>query len=234
MNGKLTVAGARALVEAANQLDSANALLSTVDRMPEVQKLSIRLDQARTSANPFPVNFPFRSVFVASATDATTRVTLRPNSIDGYQDGLPIGLRDSFVLPFQSAAGFLTWDAQPGKTIDLYFFVTGEFRSGSQIQLTAGGVSIIDGAFATEANLTTVATTVLQVFAQDFLRKKGTIQNNTGGSVWIGATNAVSNTGVNRGFEIKPGEVYFYRNTAALYAYPAANATNGLYTRSDS
>lgn len=200
----------------------------------EVQVVNLDLTTARTPENPYPIRFPFKSVFVRTATDSSVSLDLRVQTQDSYQGKASLKLNDSLIFGQQQASAFLSWDAQSGKTMSLIFFVSAEFRSGSQVSQNAGGVSISDGTSATDSCVSTTASTVVTCFSANTSRKKGTIQNATGGSIFVGPLNTVSNTGANRGFEVVPGAVFYWRNTAALYAYPAANSTNGLFLREES
>jgi hypothetical protein len=198
----------------------------------EIQTLVLDLSTAKTVQDPYIIGFPFKSLFVRDATDATVNVSLKPQTRDSFQSGVTLRLNDSLDFDVQQSSGFISWAAQSGKSITLVFFVNAAFKSGSQVAQSAGGVAIIDGTSYTDTAATTVATTEQLVFALDSTRKKGTIQNGTGGSVFVGKT-GVTNTGATRGFEILPGETFYWRNTASLYAYPMAASTNGLFLRSE-
>ena len=184
----------------------------------EVQVIDLTLTTARTPENPYRVGFPFKSVFVREATDGTVSVDLRPTTNDSFQSPVKLKLNDSLIMGRPVSEAFLSWSAQAGKTIQLVFFVTSEFRSGSQVSQNAGGVSISDGTAFVNAQLTLVAATALSVFASDSTRKKGTLQNTTGASIWVGAS-TVTNSGATIGIEVPSGGIFYWSNTAQLYAY---------------
>lgn len=226
---KLTLEQARAIIQAAGQLDAANVLKSSVDRPAEVQKITLDLSTARTSSNPMKVSIPFRSIFVRAATDVLASVELRPNSVDSFQSAIPLKINDSFAFPIQQSQGYLTWEAQAGKTMDLYFFVSGEFRSGSQISQTGGGVAIVDGSAFTRSVTTLVAATATAILAADTSRKICSIQNNTGSTLYVGDS-AITSSGATRGYEVPAGATFQWRNTAALYAYSVGGGDITLLT----
>lgn len=184
----------------------------------EVQVINLDLTTARTPENPYPIRFPFKSVFVRTATDSTVSVDLRVQTQDSYQGKASLKLNDSLIFGQQQASAFLSWEAQSGKTVSLIFFVSAEFRSGSQVSQTAGGIAIIDGSSFTQSVVALTAATATQIVAQDTTRKQLTIVNETGSDVWLGASTVV-NTGASRGLKLVTGGVYIWRNTAALYGY---------------
>lgn len=199
----------------------------------EVQTIELSLDSAREIGNAYKISNAFRSIFVRDATDPNVEVLLSPSTADSYQSPVPLRYNDSLDLGRQLSGAFITWKAQPGKKVTLLVFVSSFFRSGSQVSLTSGGVSVSDGNSAIDSCVSVTGTVVQQIFSNDTTRKKGTIQNRTGGSIYIGPLNTVSNAGATAGFELKPGDVFFWRNTAALYCYPTATLANSLFLREE-
>lgn len=210
---------ASSILRQASQLDRAKVFEGSTERPFEVQKVPLDLTTAMREDAPFKIGFPFRSVFVRSATDVLTEVSLKVNSRDAMQSALPLKLNDSLVFPFQIAEGYLHWSAQSGKTMDLYFLVTGEFRAGSQVSVTGGGVSIIDGSSATTTVTTLSPTTAAAIAAANLSRKVASIQNNTGADLFVGPTSSVSSSGANLGYKVPAGATFQWRNTAVLYGY---------------
>lgn len=184
-----------------------------------IQKIVIDLSTARLETNPYKISFPFRSVYVESASDVLANIFVKPNTQDSVQSFFKLKANDSWASDDPISTAFLHWDAQPGKSLTLVFFTNSEFRSGSQISVTGGGVSIVDGSTFTQASQALVAATAAIVFAQDSTRKVGTIQNKTGASIWVGASGVNNTTSF---FEVSANDVFIWRNTAALYAYSIA------------
>lgn len=226
----LTPEIAKAIVDQANRVSSASIFEGSTQKPFEIQKMVIDLSSAKLRTDPLPIGFPFKSVYVSSATDVLANINMIPQTVDSFQSEVPFKLNDSWTCEKPVAKGFLYWTAQTGKTLTLHFFVDSEFRSGSQISQTGGGVSIIDGSSFTTTRVDLTAATATSVLATDTTRKGSSIQNNTGGDVWFGGV-SVSNTGANLGERVGPGSLFVYKNTAALYAYSVAGGTgdNGLH-----
>jgi hypothetical protein len=125
---------------------------------------------------------------------------------------------DSFVLDEPISEMYLHWTAQPGRTITLAIFTSAQFNSGSQISVTGGGVSLVEGSSFTQSVQTLVAATALEIFPTDTTRKLGTFQNNTGSNVWVGPS-TVTNAGASLGYQVAPGASFQWRNTSNIYAY---------------
>jgi hypothetical protein len=184
----------------------------------EIQTMTLDLSTARAITNPLRIGFPFKSLFVRSATDNSVAVTLRPLTADSYQSGVDLRLNDSLDFDQQQASGFLSWSAQSGKSITLVFFVNASFKSGSQVSQTAGGVAIVDGSSFTRTVTTLAAATATSILASDTTRKICSIQNNTGGYLYVGDS-TITDSGSTIGLAVAPGAIFQWRNTAQLYGY---------------
>lgn len=196
----------------------------TTQKPFEVQSITLALDTAATQQNPYIIGFPFKSVYIAAATDTVVGVNLFPNAIESFQSSIPLKQNDSWIVDEPVAKAFLTWSAQAGKTITLIFFVSSMFQSGSQLSISGGGVSISEGTTFTTSQVALTAATATLVAASLSTRKLLSVQNNTGADVWFGGV-SVSNTGTNQGLRISPGAILQWRNTAALYAYSIAGGS---------
>lgn len=197
------------------------AFLSRANSEKTVQghKVVLDLSVARDINNPYEVLFPFRSVFVEQASDANTFFYLKPSNREDMQKPFRMGLKDSWALPYQIPKCFLHWNAQPGKTAELVFFADAEFRSGSQISVTSGGISITEGSTVIGPTQVILAAGVAAIIAPQVLtRKIATIQNKSGGDLFIGGA-SVTATGVTEGIKIASGDVIEWRNTGALYGF---------------
>lgn len=183
-----------------------------------VQKLTITLDTARDPNNPYAVNLPHKSFYVQDATDVNVTIDVQLQSQD--QINSPFTVRKNDVLTYEQLMPkvLFSWAAQAGKTITIVFFSDAEFKSGSQISVTGGGVVVNEGTSFTDARQTLVAATAAQVFAADSTRALGIIQNLTGAAIWVGAS-TVTSSGATIGLEVPVNGFFEWRNTAALYAY---------------
>lgn len=191
------------------------------DQRPfQMQKVVINLTTARTESNPYILSVPMRSLFVRDASDSLANVNLSMNDSDAQAvaNAISLKINDSVDFSSQVSKVALTWTAQSGKTMTLYLFTEAAFRSGSQLSLSAGGVSINDGTAFSNSVVTLTAATASLLFAADSTRKLGTWRNDTGADVWVGDS-SVTNSGSTKGLRIAAGEIFQWRNTAAIYAY---------------
>lgn len=218
MAEKLTAALAKMIFDQITEGDRAAALQNQMDITQYCVPYVIDLSTARTAQNPFVIGFPFRSCFIRTATDSLTNVNMRLDAPDDAAGDISLKNNDSFVLPFRAAKAFLNWTAQSGKSITLLIFPYGEFRSGSQVSSTAGGVSITTGDSVTTNAVATVTTATAQLFASDSSRKMMVIYNHGAVSIFIGGSTVTDQAGANPGIEIPPGGSYEWDSTAACYA----------------
>lgn len=224
MRDVITKENSQAILNLADQLRNAAIFEGTTQKPFEVQSVTINLSTARLNTDPYVIGFPFRSVYVSAASDVSATLNLIPQTRDSYQSSIPFKLNDSWSVDQPAAMGFLNWTAQTGKTITLHFFIDSEFRSGSQISQTGGGVSINDGSSFVTSRVSLTAATATSVLSTDTSRKQCNIQNNTGADVWFG-NSSVSNTGANLGQRVAAGGIFTWRNTSALYAYSFAGGS---------
>lgn len=222
----ISLEAAQAVIDAFSELDRSGVLLDSKNAPHEIQVVTLDLATARLATQPMELGFPFKSVFVRSASDATASVSFRPHTTDDDQGAATLKQNDSLVFPRQLSKAFLHWDAQTGKTMTLIFFVTGEFRSGSQISQTGGGVSLVNGSSFVPSVVALGAAAATLVQASDSDRKKLTIQNTLANPIYIGNAATVTNAGATRGIEIQPGGDYEFNNTSACYAYNPGLAQN--------
>jgi hypothetical protein len=180
------------------------------------------VDLSTASVNPKRIGFPFRSIYVESATDVLANISLKPNSSDSFQSAIKLKQNDSWSRDLPVSEAYLSWDAQPGKTITLVYMLDSEFRSGSQISVTGGGVSIVDGSTVTGPTRVTLAATTAAAIAPALsTRKKATIENKTGADLYIGDS-TVTNSGATEGIKVAAGGIIYWQNTGALYGYSVA------------
>jgi hypothetical protein len=130
-------------------------------------------------------------------------------------------LNDVFNSDQPVASSNFYWSAQSGKSITLVFFTSATFSSGSQIVSFSGGVNIADGSAFAQSQLALTAATATQIFAASATRKVGTFQNTSGASVWVGNSTTTS-SGSTIGIEVRAGDSFQWRNSAALYGYSVA------------
>lgn len=196
-----------------------------------VQIVQLDLSTAKLETDPYPIRFPFRSFYIQSATDTYANIQVKVGSRDTTQSGFTAKQNDSFSADIPQAEAYLYWSAQSGKSMTIVFFTDAEFRSGSQISVSGGGVSINEGTSVSAATRVILSAATAAIIAPtDSTRKTSVIQNNTSGDLFISGTSAVTNSGATRGITLTPGTIYEYRNTGALYGYSVAG---GDVTRMD-
>lgn len=212
-----------AILDMADQLRKAKIFEGSTQKPFEVQSMTFDLATARLSTDPFPVKFPFKSIYIPTATDVLATVSMIPQTRDSYQSAVPLKQNDSWVIEDGISEAFFYWPAQAGKTITLLFFVSSEFRSGSQISVTGGGVSIVDGSTITGPTRVTLAATTATIIAPSLsTRKKCTMQNKTGADLYIGGATIGAVGGVNEGIKIPNDGIIYWQNTGALYGWSVA------------
>lgn len=222
---------ANAILQSANDTLKARILTGINSSLFEVQKVVIDLTSARLETNPYEIKFPFKSFWVQDATDSNVSVSFKPGTVDQYQSAFEIQKNDSWSSDYPTTAAFLHWSAQSGKSITIIFFVSSEFKSGTQQTVTSGGVSITNGDAISTAVVTLAAATAAAAFAASTTRKRGLLQNNSGASIWIGPS-TVTNSGATLGLEVQAGDTYAHNNASALYAYSVAGGDVLAFTES--
>lgn len=210
---------------------SAEIRQATDSKPFQMQKIVLDLTTARLEGNPYKISVPLRSIYVQTASDSITTVNMAVNSDDSQsiQNAVPLKLNDAFDFGFQVASVALTWAAQTGKSITIFLFTDASFRSGSQLSLSAGGVSINDGTAFDNDTVTLTAATATVLFAADTTRKSGTYTNETGADIWLGDS-TVTNSGATKGRLLASMQTVTWRNTAALYAYSVLGTTTAVIT----
>jgi hypothetical protein len=212
-------------VLAARNLLTQAALIEGIEHTPfEVRTIEKQLDVAVNEAQAIAVGFPFRSVFVIDATDSAVYVNLKPQTQDSFQGSIKLSKKDSLVFELPQSAGYLWWPAQPGKTITIVLFVTAEFRPGNFLVTST---SAIEGsAVRTLIPVSTIVGTFL-ILPANSSRKKATIYNGSGSTVWMGDSAVTYGSGV----PIETGAFIEWKNTAALYGngnYPSTDTICGI------
>lgn len=194
-----------------------------------IQKIVIALDTEYTEQNPFPVPFPFRSVFVSAATDTSVTVYLRPNQPDPSSEDVPLTKKDSIDFSEAIAKGFLFWTAQPGKSITLHFFRDAAFRSGSQISQNSGGVSVSEGSNVGVPARKALTPGAAVSIAQNTNRFALTVYNDSPDTVYWAGDNTVTDSGATKGMPLAPGASIKFLNTAAVYFYQPSTGSASQY-----
>ena len=103
--------------------------------------------------------------------------------------------------------------------VTLFVFTSSEFRSGSQVSLTAGGVSVSEGSSVNGPYAVNLSAGVAAAIApQNLFRKVSIIENKTGADLFIGSDNTVNAT-TNEGIKVPSGGIIEWRNTGELWGF---------------
>lgn len=219
------------ILNMADEIKRASIFEGNTQRPFSIQTIVLALDTARLETDPYRIGFPFKSVFIADATDISVTVSMKPGARDSFQSAFPLIKKDSWSVNNPVNEAFLYWSAQSGKTITLVFFTDSEFKSGSQISQNAGGVNINEGSSTTAmAQVTLAAATATPIIPTDSLRIVSIIQNKTGADLWVGGSNTVTNSGATEGIKIPADGIIYWRNTANLHGYSVAGGTVSYFT----
>lgn len=210
------------ILKSADLVKRARIFEGTTQKPFGVQTITLDLTTAVLSTNPYKIRFPFRSLFVRDATDVYVSVNLQPQSQDSYQSSFAMTKNDGWVADYPVTEAYLYWSAQSGKTITLVFFTDSAFKSGSQISVTGGGVSIVEGSAITGPIRVALSAATAAIIAPALsTRKVAVIQNKTGASLYVGDS-TVTASGATEGIEIPDDGIIYWRNTAGLYGYSTA------------
>lgn len=194
--------------------DQSNAALvrSKSDTPFEVRSFTIDLTTAKARNQAMEINCPHKSFYVAAASDTAVKINMIPDTKDDYQDVIPLTLRDSGFYQFPKSKALFYWDAQPAKTVTILFFVSLEFRSGSNVTQVSSSVDANSVSNLTPVSVDTTAGGVL-VVAQDLNTKVINLYNDGPNTCFLGASGV---TAVN-GFPLLSGQTVIIKNTAAIY-----------------
>lgn len=185
-----------------------------------VQIFTIDLGTARLVTNPMKISGQFRSLYIQSATDTIANVQVLLGSRDSTQSAFSMKQNDAISMSNPVSEAFLYWSAQTGKSMTFVTFTDVEFRSGSQISVSGGGVSINTGTTVTGPTQVAIsATTATIILPQNTARKQATLQNKTGADLYVGGSTIGAVAGANEGLRIGPNDFYVWNNTAALYGW---------------
>lgn len=219
----------RLLIEKLDEPRLAQIATDRAERPNNVRRIELDLSKARDVLDPQRLGYSFKSIYVEHCDDPSAKIFVRPTTIDEHQSYFSLGYKDSWNVDRGILDAFFHWPKQNGKMI-LIVFTDSEFKSGSQVSLTSGGVSISEGSHLIQLlPKVLVANVVEEILPQNLYRKLGTVINKTGSIMWLGGP-SVSNFGNDEGIELAPGDSVKWRNTGALYAF---SATGGKIIRQE-
>lgn len=189
-----------------------------------VIRIPIDLSTARDKSTPMQIDGPFDGFYVENST--TTPGAVGQIAFSGREhlsNYIQIGQNDvdNFEEPIREL--FFMNTAQAGVTLTLILFLGMRFQSGALNSQITGGVVISSGQSMTPKACVSVLTTATLIVAADTTRKKTTITNLSGATIWISGTNAVASgtsavAGTTTvGIPLGAGAIYEMTQTGALY-----------------
>lgn len=172
--------------------------------------VTLSLTNAKTDGAPFEIKFPFRSVFVPTASDSSTTVNMRPFTSNNANAPIPLTQNASLQMDRPIKGAQFTWDAQSGKEITLFFILQGVYRPGSLFTEVA---SAVEGNNISVLSPLTLTTTAQEIFPEDLTR---TVANYSASGAFL-----ISNTSGGTYFPINALDGY-WKNTAQIFGKTAA------------
>lgn len=212
MTNKYSTREASRIVEDQKFGDNAYVQNAQNNAPSAIRKVTVSLTTGNDDGNLFKVGFPFKCVYVDSATDSSTEILMKPFSDSMNNDYIP--LRKNAVLTFDRSINecYLKWSAQTGSEITLYFLTDAKFETGNTLTEVA---SSVDGNVITpEADLVLNMTPV-ELMPQDLERK---IMN-----IYASADWEMSNSAQVNWFPVSSG-YWKISNTAQVYARSSSGA----------
>lgn len=214
----LTRADVVAIIAEATRVERARIADQIANKPFAVQTFTLTLTTEKLRTAPLKLGFPFKSLFIQDASDVYAEISVVIGTNDSLQSAFTMRKNSSIEFDYPQTEANIYWAAQSGKTITVVAFTDAKFRSGSQISVTGGGVSLVDGSSATLATVTLVAATAAAIAPADTEAKVRTIYNGTGGTLYVGPDSTVLDT---TGIPVSAGASLTWRNTAVLYGYSA-------------
>lgn len=207
----------RQLIREENKSQNAQIFLADIENPFQVHTEVLDLGTAVSASNPKVFNFPFKCVAFIKGTDTSLEVSGVLNSNDNGFSSVPFKNNSSLYSERMFGGLYLSWAAQPGKSVTICLFLNAKFESGSFVNdgtVTVSvptGMTLINPALASGSQL---------LLAQNLNRSKVIIQNNSGTDIYIGDS-TVSNAGASRGLLLTSGVDITLEVTDAIYIYSA-------------
>lgn len=193
-------------------IDQAYIQNSSLNAPSAVRVITVDLSTARDDGNMMAIGFPFKCVFISSATDSQTNIQLKPFSDSMQNDFVP--LTKNSVLTFDKSINkcYLKNTAQSGASITLVFMTDANFNTGNTLTEVA---SSVDGNSIIPITTIVASSTPVQLVPQDLTRK---ILN-----IYSDAVFEISNAAQLIWFPMPAGYSKI-KNTAQIYVRATAGA----------
>ena len=181
-----------------------------------LKQIEIRtFDLSSAPTNPIEIGYPFNGVYVQSATDSQTTVSIKffeDNSVNQYLD-----LQKNDTLNFENpiTKAFINWEAQPASEITIVFLRNGNFRPGSLFTEVS---SSVDGNNISTLAPVSATTSATLLYPNDPTATVYTLYNIGGQTVFVGDSTVTIFTGI----PVAPNQRITIKNTDALYGVTQA------------
>jgi len=208
---KMTVEEAKALLSEAKRIYDASLIDSKANQPFEIQTVTLDLSTAKLESDPYIVRFPFKSVYIQSASSSVANIEMKIGTRDSYQSPINLKRKDSLEFDQPITEAYIHWSAQASGSITLVFFVSGKVSTGtSDIQL----LSNVEGSVINDnvTNAVTTVNTALTISAPSWAVIN--IYNEGPSTVYIGGVSNSSTTGM----PIPAGSERQYKNSGIPYA----------------
>ena len=137
-NNKMTVEEAKSLLSEAKRIYDASIIDSKANQPFEIQAITLDLSNARLESDPYIVRFPFKSLYIQTASSSVANINLKIGTRDSYQSPINLKRKDSLEFDQPITEAYIHWDAQTSGSVTLIFFVSGKVSTGtSDMQLVA-------------------------------------------------------------------------------------------------
>ncbi len=206
------------IIDRLREPELAQVAIDKATRPLSILEIKIDFSKPVSELAPQRIGHAFKSMYFQNSDNPKNVILVKPSTTDAHQSSFELGYKDVWTVDRTLNDAFIYWPAGQTGTGKLILFTDSNFKSGSQVSITAGGLSISEGSSAALTNQTLTAATASEILPQNFFRKTATVVNDTGDNIFLGENNTVNAT-TKKGVPIANGDSFKWRNSAALYAY---------------
>lgn len=147
--------------------------------------LDVSVDHQTVNFEENKFRLPFKSFWVQDVSDLSVIAEIKVNSKGDQGDGLPVRKNLTIGFDYAVAGATFKWNSQPGKWFVVIYAHNTEIRPGFVDIQFNGKISLTDGSGYAQ-NSFEVSSTPSVIFAASTTRVVGTIQNNSGVTIYVG------------------------------------------------
>lgn len=209
------------IIDRLREPELAQVAIDKATRPVSILEIQIDFSKPVSELAPQRIGHAFKSMYFQNSDNPKNVILVKPSTTDAHQSAFELGYKDVWTVDRTLNDAFIYWPAGQTGTGKLILFTDSNFKSGSQLSLTAGGLSISEGSSAALSSVTLAAGVAAEIAPVNNFRKTRVIQNVSGGDIFVGPTNSVNATSV-QGIKLADGGSINWRNSAALYAFSVA------------